>query len=247
MHAIKKLVHKVAKPKADAAVPKDASIDERAKNLKAIRTALKPTLQHIRDNEKAWRNAASGADKLLSEAVAANPEDDAAKETAKMFAGETNAATRAVSDTSLPEATYVKAVSGLEAYLKAIGGLDAEYKKLEDLRVDYEMYVGKVGKLETKGEKKGGADEKAATKIDRNQEKMQKAKEAYDQKIEFVAAQQKELYEEREGAFRVAYVSYFYTHAIMLDLMDKSLEKTMAYGLEHETQTLAFTFASLSV
>ncbi|KAA8494606.1 hypothetical protein FVE85_2847 [Porphyridium purpureum] len=247
MHALKKVMHKVVPVKADASyvVEKDATILDRAGKLKMTKDALKPTQAQVKEAEKNWKGVFTTMETTFASMVSSYPDDDSVKQMAKTVAKESSDAQRNASNAQLNSQSYNKAASNLDAYLAEITKLDAEYKKLEDLRVDYEMYAGKVHGLEGKAEKKGGPDEKSGDKINRNHEKLDSAKKAYQEKIEFVAARQEELLGQQEDAFRIAYSAIFYAHALFLDTMDKSFVETFDHAFKKETDTLAFRFSDI--
>lgn len=214
------MMHKIKKAVTTKSTPESAEYAEYTTKLANLSAILTSSSAELKASERTWQDAAQ-LQKDYAEAFSNKyPDKDVVRDYAKTSATKAQALVKEyVLKTGGTNAPHQDLDNNVKQYLEEIAAVQEEYKEINTLSTELKMYTSKVDIL-TKGK---NAD---AMKTERNMEKLEEAKTAYEAKLDSVVETMKNIYVRRAIVLKSTYVAYWSSQLRACDLLNESLTET---------------------
>lgn len=217
------MMHKIKKAAAHVTTkttPESAEYAEYVIKLTNLSTYLKASSAALQESERSWKDVAQ-KQKVFADAFSNKyPDKDVVRDFAKTSASKSQALVKEfVLKTEGSSAPHHDLDNIVQEYLAEIAAVQEQYKEVTTLNTEMQMYNKKVEDL-TKGKK---LDE---TKTARNMEKLEEAKAAYENKLDTIVEEMKEIYGKRSIVLRSTYIAYWSSQLRAFDLLKDALTET---------------------
>lgn len=214
------MMHKIKKAVAAKSTPESAEYAKYTIKLANLSVILATSSAALKASERSWQDAAQ-LQKDYADAFSNNyPDKDVVRDYAKTSATKAQALVKEfVLKTGGNDAPHQDLDNNVKIYLEEIAAVQEDHKEINKLSTELKMYSSKVAAL-TKGK---NAD---VTKTERNMEKLEEAKTAYEAKLDSVVETMKNINVRRSIVLKSTYVAYWSSQLRAFDLLDESLTET---------------------
>jgi len=216
-------MHKIKKATAHATLkckPENAEFNDYKGRLENLATYLKSSSKALYESEQAWKEVCIRQKQFAETFANRYPDKDDIREFGKQSAAASNALVKEFTlKTEGSQAKHWEVDAVVQEYLTEIADIANEYKPINTASTELAMYTKKVDDLQK-------AKKPDETKIARNMEKLEEAKKSYDDILDRVVDQMKEVYNKRSVALKATFVAYWSSQLRAFNLVDQSLSAT---------------------
>lgn len=218
-----KMMHKIKKATSTIKGTENAEFADYRNRLDNLASYLRESSAALNESERAWREVCN-RQKVFAEKFANRyPDKDEVREFGKQSASLSDTLVREfVLKTEGSNADHWKVDNVVTDYLGEIADIASEYKPVADAMKEVSMYSKKVDDLQI-------AKKTDEQKLQRNLEKLDEAKKAYESILDRVVERMKAVYNKRQVALKATYVAYWSSQLRAFDLVDKSLDPTREF------------------
>ncbi|GAB0497678.1 hypothetical protein MMPV_009015 [Pyropia vietnamensis] len=240
------MLHKVKKSVATMSphVVDNAEVQEYKHRLDGATKALTYGLQVMAATEKNWTTLVGSNFVGFSDRFATlYPDDDPLRAVAKNTATSSMQLMKAF--TARTEATGSdprKMEEKVKAYLAEIEEVDREVKtSLQSAKIELDMYAKKMSSLQAKT-----GSHRDESKIGRNLEKYDTARQEYENSVAAVVVKQKAVWDKRQLAFSALFVAYFTQQSTAVAHCASVLSGTFAFADANRENLVSLNMATAS-
>ncbi len=236
MHKIKKRTAQVTLKQT----PENAEFNQLHSALENLAQYLKGSSKALNDCENSWSNVCNKQLQFAETFASRYPDNDVLREMGKQSAQASHTLIKTFTRRSeASDAPHWKIDAIVHTYLDEISSLSSEYKKITPAYTEVARYSKKVSDLQ---QAKKPSDEK----VGRNLEKLEDAKRKYEDIMERLINQMKEVYGKRQIALKANYVAYWSSQLRAFDLVGASLATTREFVNNGEAELRALDIRKMT-
>lgn len=219
------MMHKIKKAATTTKGTENAEFADFRGRLENLSSYLRESSSALNESERAWKEVCN-RQKVFAEKFANRyPDKDQVRDFSKQSA---TASQKLVKEFVLKvdgsTAPHWQVDAVVQDYLSEISHVQTEYPTVADAMKEVTMYTKKVDDLQN-------AKKPDEAKIGRNMEKLEEAKAKYEEILDRVVENMKEVYNKRQVALKATYVAYWSSQLRAFNMLDESLEPTREFVL----------------